>query len=304
LSANDKVFLFSQTSASEKYVGRLIKNINTKLSRVNTTSGGVGDTSYFNISNYIVKDSNRNLDYELYFNPNFTGVGTSSVNWFRPDQSKTYTSVGFASTTNITVGTAVTIAGAKKGDRVLLRAQTGSTGFGSTQNLIYYLDENSTFILARNQLLNASDEINVNKRIKVTSGTANTGLYALVYDETTTPTIDSSSLYWAKTIENPYLSDCRVATTTAITIFAPPTTIDNVILAKNDRILVKDQLSKPENGIYIVSDVNTTTWIRASDLNISAELVPQLSVFITEGTVNGSSIYRIKLGVPRDITTS
>lgn len=304
LSANDKVFLFSQTSASEKYVGRLSKNINTRLSRVSTTSGGVGDTSYFNISNYIVKDSNRNLDYELYFNPNYTGVGTSSVYWFRPDLSKTYTTVGFASTTNINVGTAVTIAGAKKGDRILLRAQTGSTGFGSTQNLIYYLDENSTFILARHELLNTSDEINVNKRVKVTSGTANTGLYSLVYDETTTPTIDSSSLYWAKTIENPYLSDCRVATTTAITISAPPTIVDGVILAKNDRVLVKDQATKSENGIYIVSDVNTTTWVRATDLNMSVELVPQLSVYITEGTLSGGLIYRIKLGVPRDITTT
>jgi hypothetical protein len=304
LSANDKVFLYSQTSASEKYVGRLSKNINTRLSRVSTTPSGVGDTSYFNISNYVVKDTNRNIDYELYFNPNFTGVGTSSVYWFRPDQSKTYTSVGFASTANINVGTAVTIAGAKKGDRVLLRAQTGSTGFGSTQNLIYYLDENTNFTLARHELLNASEEINVNKRVRVTSGTANTGLYALVYDETTTPTIDSSSLYWAKTIENPYLSDCRVATTTAITISAPPSTVDGVILVKNDRILVKDQASKTENGIYIVSDANTNTWIRSTDLNMDSELVPQLSVYITEGTLNGGTIYRIKLGVPRDITTT
>ena len=304
LSANDKVFLFSQTSASERYVGRLSKNINTKLSRVSTSSGGVGDTSYFNLSNCIVKDSNRNIDYELYFNPNYSSVGTTSIYWFRPDQSLSYTSVGFASTANINVGTAVTIAGLGKGDRVLLRQQTGSTGVGSTENLIYYLDENSTFVLARHELLNTSDEINVNKRIKVTSGTANTGIYALVYDETTTPTIDSSSLYWAKTIENPYLNDCRVATTTAITISAPPTTIDGIILAKNDRILVKDQATKSENGIYIVSDAATTTWIRSSELNSDAELTPQLSVYITEGTINGGLIYRIKLGVPRDITTT
>jgi hypothetical protein len=304
LSANDKVFLYSQTSASERYVGRLSKNVNAKLSRVSTSSGGVGDTSYFNLSNCIVKDSNRNIDYELYFNPNYSSVGTTSLYWFRPDQSITYASVGFASTANINVGTAVTIAGLGKGDRVLLRQQTGSTGVGSTENLIYYLDENSTFVLARHELLNTSDEINVNKRVKVTGGTANTGTYALVYDETTTPTIDSASLYWAKTIENPYLSDCRVATTTAITISAPPTTIDGVILAKNDRILVKDQATKSENGIYIVSDVKTTTWIRTTELNSDAELVPQLSVYITEGTINGGLIYRIKLAVPRDITTT
>lgn len=302
LSANDRVFLFSQTAASEKYVGRFTKNINTRLTRVSSTPSGVGDTSYFNISNCVVKDTNRNLDYELYFNPNFTGLGTSSIYWFRPDLSRTYNTVGFASTSNVNVGTAVTIPGAKKGDRVLLRVQTGSTGFGSTQNLIYYLDENATFLLSRHELLNTSEEINVNKRVRVTSGTANTGTYALVYDESITPTIDSSSLYWAKTIENPYLTDCRVATTTSITIATPPTTIDGVILAKNDRILVKDQLTKSENGIYIVSDPATTTWVRTTDLNMNIELVPQLSVAISEGTVNGGSIYRIKLGVPRDIT--
>jgi hypothetical protein len=303
LADNDKVMLFSQSTASERYVGRLQKNINTTLSRVSSSPGGVGDTSYFNISNYIVKDTNRNLDYELYFNPNYTGLGVSNIQWFRSDLSLNYSSAAFASTTNYNVGTAVTIGGLFKGDKVLLRSQTGSASFGSTENLLYYIDENSTFILTRHELLNEDSEININKRVKVTGGIANTGTYALVYDESITPLINSSSLYWAKTKENIYLEDCRVASTTNISLSSPPSTIDGIVLADNDRILVKDQSTKTQNGIYVVSDSKTNVWVRASDLNESSELVPQLSVTIAEGTSNQGLIYRIKLPVPRTITT-
>lgn len=304
LSENDKVLLFSQSSASERYVGRLQKNINTTLSRVSSTPSGVGDTSYFNISNCIVKDTNRNLDYELYFNPNFTGLGVSNVQWFRPDLSLSYSSAAFATTTNYNVGTAVTIGGLLKGDRVLARSQNGSSSFGSTENLIYYIDENSTFILSRHELLNEDSEININKRIKVTGGIANTGDYALVFDESITPVINSSSLYWAKTKSNIYLDDCRVATTTNISLSSPPSSIDGIVLADGDRILVKDQTTKSQNGIYVVSDSKLSVWVRASDLNISDEIVPQLSVTVSEGNANQGLIYRIKLPVPRTITTT
>ena len=304
LSDNDKVMLFSQSTASERYVGRLQKNINTTLSRVNSSIGGVGDTSYFNISNYIVKDTNRNLDYELYFNPNYTGLGVSNIQWFRSNLSLNYSSAAFATTTNYNVGTAVTIGGLFKGDKVLLRSQSGSDSFGSTENLLYYIDENSTFILSRHELLNENSEINVNKRIKVIGGVANTGDYALMYDEYIAPTINSSSLYWAKTKSNIYLEDCRVATTTNISLVVPPSSIDGIVLADNDRILVKNQTIKSENGIYVVSDSKTNVWIRSNDLKQSVDLVPQLSLTVTEGSINQNLMYRILLPVPRTITTT
>jgi hypothetical protein len=154
------------------------------------------------------------------------------------------------------------------------------------------------------ELLNENSEINVNKRIKVIGGVANTGDYALMYDEYIAPTINSSSLYWAKTKSNIYLEDCRVATTTNISLVVPPSSIDGIVLADNDRILVKNQTIKSENGIYVVSDSKTNVWIRSNDLKQSVDLVPQLSLTVTEGSINQNLMYRILLPVPRTITTT
>ena len=304
IQANDKVFLLSQSSASEKYVGRFTKNLNAKLSRVSSSPSGLGDTSYFNISNYRVKDSNRNLTYELYFNPSFTGLGTSSVYWFRPDQSLTYNNVQFVSSANIGIGSSVSISGALKGDRILLKDQTDVSGYGSTENGIYIIDENTTFILQRHELLNASDEISVNKRVVVTGGNSNSGIYGLVYDESITPAIDSTLLYWAGVSASPYLPDSNSASYVNINLSSPPTNIDGVVLKKNDRILVKDQTVTTQNGIYVVSDLQQNIWQRSSDLNSDSDIKPQLSVYVGSGTTNSGKIYRIKLPAPRDITST
>ncbi|SEN77949.1 phage tail protein, partial [Nitrosomonas marina] len=53
-----------------------------------------------------------------------------------------------------------------------------------------------------------------------------------------------------------------------------PDTLDGISLVKNDRILVKSQTTKSQNGIYIVSTVGTGsdgTWVRAGDSDESPE---------------------------------
>jgi hypothetical protein len=301
--ADDKVFLLGQTLTAEKYVGRFTKNLNAQLTRVNNTPGGVGDTSYFNIANYRVKDLNKNLTYELYFNPSFTGLGVSSIYWFRPDQSLTYSAVDFTSSTNIGIGNSVSIPGAVKGDRILLKDQTDTSGYGSTENGIYFIDENTTFILQRHELLDSSSEISVDKRVNVLGG-INAGTYGLVYDETLVPAIDSTNLYWAGVNASPYLEDCTCATYVNVNLSSPPTSIDNIVLKKNDRILVKDQTILTQNGIYVVADLQLNLWQRANDLNSDSDIKPQLSVAVGLGTTNNGKIYRIKLPVPRDITST
>jgi hypothetical protein len=103
LSTNDKVFLKAQTATDERYVGRFTKNVNAKLSRVSSTPSGVGDTTYFNISNVVVKDTNRNLNYELYFNPNNTGLGVSKIYWFERNVIDNYPSANLKTTSNISL---------------------------------------------------------------------------------------------------------------------------------------------------------------------------------------------------------
>ena len=66
--------------------------------------------------------------------------------------------------------------------------------------------------------------------------------------------------------------------------------IDGVALSVNDRVLVKDQSSTFENGIYTVTDIGSgaTDWVltRATDYDTVAEIEPGNLVVVNEGTVN------------------
>jgi hypothetical protein len=80
----------------------------------------------------------------------------------------------------------------------------------------------------------------------------------------------------------------RVATTANITISTAlnaDDTLDGVTLVNGDRVLVKDQSSAGENGIYVVG----TSPARSADANTAAELTGGTFVFVEEGTVNGDN---------------
>jgi len=64
-------------------------------------------------------------------------------------------------------------------------------------------------------------------------------------------------------------------------------TLDGVTLATNDRILLKDQSTGSENGIYTVNSSGAPT--RATDFDANAEVTSGAFTFVTEGTANGDS---------------
>ena len=80
----------------------------------------------------------------------------------------------------------------------------------------------------------------------------------------------------------------RVATTGPITLATLSVTdeIDGVAIASGDRILVKDQSTAAENGIYRVDNVGA---VRTTDADTSAEVTAGMFTFVTEGTVNADS---------------
>lgn len=79
----------------------------------------------------------------------------------------------------------------------------------------------------------------------------------------------------------------RVATTANVALTgATTTTIDGVTLAAGNRILVKNQTTGSENGIYVFA---TGAWSRATDADTSAKVSSGLFVFVEEGTVNSDS---------------
>lgn len=83
----------------------------------------------------------------------------------------------------------------------------------------------------------------------------------------------------------------RVATTTngtLATAFASGQTIDGVTLSTSDRILIKDQTTQSQNGIYIVQSSGSP--VRATDADSTAEL-QAATVYVTSGTTNADKAY-------------
>ena len=85
--------------------------------------------------------------------------------------------------------------------------------------------------------------------------------------------------------------EVRAATTTAGTLassFANGSVIDGVTLATGDRILVKNQATGSENGIYVVAASGAPT--RATDADSGAELV-NAACFVSEGTTLAETVW-------------
>lgn len=72
---------------------------------------------------------------------------------------------------------------------------------------------------------------------------------------------------------------CRVATTANITLSGTQT-IDGVAVIAGDRVLVKNQTTGANNGIYVVA---SGAWSRSTDADTSAEVTSGLFTFISTG---------------------
>jgi len=87
---------------------------------------------------------------------------------------------------------------------------------------------------------------------------------------------------------------CQVSTTADIADLAAgaPDTVDGVSVSLGDRVLVKDQSSASENGVYVVDTVGTGAdgaWSRALDFEKaeSGDIEAGVTYYIQEGTVGG-----------------
>jgi len=74
-----------------------------------------------------------------------------------------------------------------------------------------------------------------------------------------------------------------LTTTSAITV------IDGITLSASDRILIKDEITEANNGIYVYT--SSTVLTRATDFDTPTEMSGGDFVFVTSGTVNNDSGY-------------
>lgn len=74
-------------------------------------------------------------------------------------------------------------------------------------------------------------------------------------------------------------------------------TIDGVALAVGNRVLVKDQTTALQNGVYTVTNIGSasTNWIltRSTDYDVIAQTVRGDIVSVISGTVNSSSLWML-----------
>lgn len=82
----------------------------------------------------------------------------------------------------------------------------------------------------------------------------------------------------------------RAASTANIATLSGLLTIDGITLVAGDRVLVKDQTTGAQNGIYVAA---SGAWSRATDCDENAEVTAGLTVMVTEGTTNADTQWRL-----------
>lgn len=84
----------------------------------------------------------------------------------------------------------------------------------------------------------------------------------------------------------------RVATTasgTLATAYEAGQVVDGITLGDGDRILLKNQVTASENGVYVVQLSGAP--VRSDDFDENSEVTTGAAVFVEQGTENGSSLF-------------
>jgi hypothetical protein len=94
----------------------------------------------------------------------------------------------------------------------------------------------------------------------------------------------------------------RAATTGNITL-SNTQTVDGVALSVGNRVLVKDQSTASQNGIYVVA---SGAWTRSTDAdnNPSGEVTSGMFTFVEEGTINASTGFVLTTADPITLGTT
>lgn len=158
--------------------------------------------------------------------------------------------------------------------------QEGQVYYNSTNKTVKYYTGSAWVVLGR------LDQVSAPTAAVALNSQRITGLAdpSSAQDAATKAYVDSvaAGLDWKQSV--------RVATTAAGTLatsFENGDTVDGVTLATGDRILIKNQSTASENGIYVVAASGAPT--RATDADSSAEVTGGLAVWVNEGTSNGDT---------------
>ena len=136
--------------------------------------------------------------------------------------------------------------------------------------------------LRRSQIINAA--INADK-MDLSSGTFNFSSAVL---QAATPSADAhvaTKGYVDGLVQGLDIKDSVKAATTANITLSGTQTIDTISCLADDRVLVKNQSTPSQNGLYLVK---AGTWVRTDDLEAGADAAGAFT-FVEQGAVNGEN---------------
>lgn len=136
--------------------------------------------------------------------------------------------------------------------------------------------------------------MNSNKITNVTNPTADQDAATKFYVDSVATGLDlKASVRAASTANIADLANCS-------------TSMDGVTLVQGDRILLKDQSTGSQNGIYTVGLVTTGTapLTRSTDANTDAEVTSGMFTFVAEGTTNGNNGFVLTTDDPITLGTT
>ena len=113
---------------------------------------------------------------------------------------------------------------------------------------------------------------------------------------------DATGKYWSLPFSQSATSFSNVlcATTGDISLSGTQT-IDGISVSAGNIVLVKNQTTKSENGIYVAS---SGSWTRSTELDVNAEFINWKTVYVSNGTINGDSSWYLVVEDAFDFGTS
>jgi len=164
----------------------------------------------------------------------------------------------------------------------VLAAPNGSNGAGTFRSLVA-ADIPS---LAHTKISDFDSGVRANRLDQMAAPTGSVSLNSQKITNLADPTSDNDAAnksYVDGVAQGLDVKDSVVAATTANITLSGTQTIDGVSVSANDRVLVKNQSTGSQNGLYLCK---AGSWVRTDDLAAGADAAGMFT-FVEQGTANG-----------------
>jgi hypothetical protein len=262
----------------------------------NTTAAGAGVSLAANSTSYVRCDGTNMLDVinhisgTLFVENNLTlGAGASVANNLAVTGSA---ALGVSQTATITTANpaVITVTNAPQNNATVSFTTSGTLPANIIAGVLYYVTNrtSNTFNVALTPGGSSISTASGSQSGTHTVSTVPTAATAASGSNSTqlATTAFVSSAIGSAGVTYQTLVAARAATTANITLSGTQT-IDGYTVSVGDRVLVKDQTSAQDNGVYVVA---AGSWTRATDANTATE-VAAAQVPVLQGTSNGGKTF-------------